>query len=508
SGSGQSFDFDANGGLYNDFSLTDTDTPNDQTLIPGLYSVSETVPAGWELTSATCVSSIADTETPGNLELDAAETITCTFTNTQQAKIIVEKTCEPADDPQEFSFVPSWTDGFDLPCGGSEESGFLSPGSGYSVSETVPDGWALDSATCDNADDPSDITLDPGETVTCTFHNIKNGKIIIEKQTIPDGATQSFTFTGDVAGSLSDGQTAMEEVAPGNYSSTETVPDDWTLKGIVCDDDDSSGTDETANFVVAAGEEVKCTFTNIKNPFITIEADDTNEVNDDHTFTIFVGQDGGGGPEGIAGVEVTVTFSPSDPGTITGNPCTTDVNGECEVTINSSVAGVFTATASATVDIMGVQFPISTDDTGENSGPATKTYVDAKINITPQEAANAVNDPHEITAAVMVNDGGGFDPAPDGTTVTFSLQNSNGATASFVGGVNTCMTTGGSCSVSINSPTPGDVEIDASVDVTVGGVLLTRATDGNAGPGGSDSAEKVYVDARISIAADDTNEVG
>src|SRR5678816_4251061 len=79
SGDPQSFDFDAGGGSYADFSLTDAAAANDQTLVPGNYSVSETVPGGWDKTGDSCVSSIGDTETSGALELDAGETITCTF---------------------------------------------------------------------------------------------------------------------------------------------------------------------------------------------------------------------------------------------------------------------------------------------------------------------------------------------------------------------------------------------------------------------------------------------
>ena len=49
---------------------------------------------------------------------------------------------------------------------------------------------------------------------------------------------------------------------------------------------------------------------------------------------------------------------------------------------------------------------------------------------------------------------------------------------------------------------------NASVALTVGGVNLTRSTSGNAGPGGSGAATKVFVDANITIGANDTNEVG
>jgi hypothetical protein len=78
----QSFNFTATGSGYTNFSLADLSDPNNQELVPGTYGVSETVPTGWDLTSATCVSSLGDQETPASLELDAGETITCTFNNT------------------------------------------------------------------------------------------------------------------------------------------------------------------------------------------------------------------------------------------------------------------------------------------------------------------------------------------------------------------------------------------------------------------------------------------
>jgi hypothetical protein len=49
----------------------------------GNYMVTENPVEGWTQTSATCVSSKEDTEVPGNLSLQAGETITCTFVNTK-----------------------------------------------------------------------------------------------------------------------------------------------------------------------------------------------------------------------------------------------------------------------------------------------------------------------------------------------------------------------------------------------------------------------------------------
>src|SRR5438093_11310049 len=58
SGDPTSFSFSTTGTGYASFSLTDAATPNGQTLNPGAYSVSEAVPAGWDLTGLSCVSSL------------------------------------------------------------------------------------------------------------------------------------------------------------------------------------------------------------------------------------------------------------------------------------------------------------------------------------------------------------------------------------------------------------------------------------------------------------------
>jgi uncharacterized repeat protein (TIGR01451 family) len=60
----------------------------------------------------------------------------------------------------------------------------------YSVSENVPAGWSLTSATCSNESDPSEIELSAGETVTCVFTNtlvplLGRGAIDVQKSATP-----------------------------------------------------------------------------------------------------------------------------------------------------------------------------------------------------------------------------------------------------------------------------------------------------------------------------------
>jgi hypothetical protein len=156
-----------------------------------------------------------------------------------------------------------------------------------------------------------------------------------------------------------------------------------------------------------------------------------------------------------------------------------------------------TGHASSTIDFGGgAMITVQTDGTGGNSGDAVKTFVDANIQINPPTATNEVNTNHTLTGHVNVNDGSGagFVNAPDGTLITFSLQNSNGATAVFVGGVNTCTTAGGtgSCTVQITSSMGGTTTIHATITVSVGGVSLTRAT-GDAHVGDSVDAQKNWI---------------
>jgi plastocyanin len=227
--------------------------------------------------------------------------ITCTFTNTEdftstRGKIVVDKVTNPTGDPTSFDFTTTYGSPFSLTDAATpNDSGqVLLPGT-YQVSETANTNYVT-TATCtsskgDPADDPSSINLSAGEVVTCTFTNTKRGKIIVEKQTNPDGAAGSFTFTGDAAGSISDGgQIVVNNVAPGTYTSTESDPAPaFDLISIACDDGASTtpssgslGT-RTATFKVDPGETVKCTFTNTKRGHIIVDKV-TNPSGDPQSF--------------------------------------------------------------------------------------------------------------------------------------------------------------------------------------------------------------------------------
>ena len=255
-GDPQVFDFDAS---YDGdgFSLADGQQNDSGLLAPGTYSVSEDVPAGWDLESAVC----SDGSAASAISLQPSEVVTCVFTNEKDARIVVEKQTLPNGDPQVFAFTAGYdADGFSLSDGQQNNSGDLDPGT-YSVSEVVPAGWDLESALCSDQSPVGAISLQAGEVVTCVFTNEKDAKIVVEKQTDPEGAAQTFVFTAsyDADGfSLSDGQqNDSGDLDPDTYSVSETVPANWVLTSAVCSDQSPASAIE-----LSAGEVVTCVFTN------------------------------------------------------------------------------------------------------------------------------------------------------------------------------------------------------------------------------------------------------
>lgn len=188
-GDAQLFTFDPSWSTT-DFQLADATTPHDSGfLVPGTYSVAETVPSGWDLTSATC----SDGSPVTAIALGPGETVTCTFTNTKRGKIIVRKiTTGSAGGP--FGFTTTGGHGlaasFNLttvtagvPVGNTYLIGAAGIGGTYTVTESsLATGFVLTDLGCSvngGAATPGNLgtrtvtitNLQPGAVVTCTFVN-------------------------------------------------------------------------------------------------------------------------------------------------------------------------------------------------------------------------------------------------------------------------------------------------------------------------------------------------
>ena len=385
----QAFSF--TGGLGTFSLVDDGSNGNTATFLnvkPGSYTVTEGAVSGWDLSDVTCNgtggSSGSRDGSSAAISLTPGGSVTCTFTNTKRGTIIVDKVTDPSADPASFDFTlqggpDSVSQTFSLTDQATpHDSGALKPGT-YSVAETPLAGWDLTGATCSDGSTPNAIDLAPGETVTCTFTNTKRGTIIVEKQTSPDGASGQFTFTGDAAGTISDGgQIVVSNLKPGTYTSTEAAPgSDWDLGAIVCNDANSSGdvTTRTATFRLEAGETVTCVFTNVQRGTITIIKDAVPNDPQDFSFTQTIDESGGFSLDDDADSTLSNTktfehvlagdYSVTEAGVggwdLTGVECTTTgestatrdgMSVDIHLTTGGSVTCVFTNTKRGSITIV------------------------------------------------------------------------------------------------------------------------------------------------------------
>ena len=110
-------------------------------------------------------------------DTDTAQDVYSTTVPAGQIRVVLDVV---PDDPQDFSFTAGGglsPSSFSLD---DDSDGTLSnlrtfdpvlPGSGYSVTQTLPASWFLADVRCDDGSPPSNISVSAGEIVTCTFTN-------------------------------------------------------------------------------------------------------------------------------------------------------------------------------------------------------------------------------------------------------------------------------------------------------------------------------------------------
>jgi Prealbumin-like fold domain/Domain of unknown function (DUF5979) len=247
--------------------------------------------------------------------------------------IVIDKVTDPSGDPKSFDFTltggPSTLNqSFSLTDAATpHDSGAVLAGNGYSAAETVPAGWDLTTATCDDGSPVTNIDVSVNETVTCTFTNTKRGRILVDKVTDPSGDSTSFPFTLTGGPStlnqsfgLTDAAAAHDSgaILPGSgYAAAETPQAGWDLTSSTCSD----GSPVT-NINVGAGETVTCTFNNKARGQINIHKDDdAGNALQGAVFTLFVDNPPLDGPAPHGATD-----------TATANTCTTGANGNCSLT--------------------------------------------------------------------------------------------------------------------------------------------------------------------------------
>ena len=255
----------------------------------GGYSVAETVPAGWDLTSAVC----SDGSPVANINVSANETVTCTFTNVKRGSITIVKSANPQL-PDDFNFAAGVLGTFQLDDDGNNANTLsnaktfsdLAPGT-FPVQESLAAGWALQSITCNDANSTTagataTIRLEAGENVTCTFTNIAAPATIkIDKTTIGGDGGFNFLLDGAVDIPLAlttvngSGSTGNVALVPGTtYTVSETDPGPAWIAGqlscVVLRSGAGAAIPEPLTFTVLPGDAITCSITNTKKGTVII----------------------------------------------------------------------------------------------------------------------------------------------------------------------------------------------------------------------------------------------
>lgn len=237
---------------------------------------------------------------------------------------------------------------------------------------------------------------------------------------------------------------------------------------------------------------------------ISIGTNGTNRVGQPHTFTVTVTRDdsAAGAFVGVQGITVTGAITQSGGSTATfvgGSTCVTGTAGTCDLTVTSPTTGTATVNASATVIADGLSINVLTNGLLGSSGPATKTWVDARIAIAGTDT-DGITEEHTFTVTVTKDLGTGTFVAAVGEDVNVTLTSAGGAvyvldtsktTCDVVGAGQTFVHTnpdtgaGGTCVVVFTSGTAGTVTGTASSSLTVSGVAITVTTNGANGNSGS-----------------------
>ena len=246
-------DTDAGDGTY-----SNTTTFNN--LTPGSgYVVTESAVSGWDLTNIACsAGGVADlANSKATITLAAGANVTCTFTNTKEGSITIEKVTVPSSHAQDFAFTTTGTglssftldtDAGNADFPSSKTFTGLSPDT-YTVTETGVTGWDLTDVTCTTGGSDvgavATIVLPAGGSVTCTYTNTQRASLTLNK--VENGGlplsrawefqlrtgtstTQAGSLVATASANVTTGViTFPGTFAPGAYNLCEVgMPVDWT----------------------------------------------------------------------------------------------------------------------------------------------------------------------------------------------------------------------------------------------------------------------------------------
>jgi Ni2+-binding GTPase involved in maturation of urease and hydrogenase len=210
-------------------------TPLITGILPGTYTVTETLPTGWA----------ANDVLTKTVSVGIGGTGVVTFNNTAQGNLQIVKNTTGGNGTFTFtttgpSTVPVQTI---LTLGGPPGSGTtplitgILPGT-YTVVESLPAGWVTTDVLTKT------VSVGINGTGVVTFNNTAQGNLRIVKNTTGGNGTFTFTTTGPstvpvqtivtLGGPPGSGQTPLiTGILPGTYTVTETLPTGWVTNDVL-----------------------------------------------------------------------------------------------------------------------------------------------------------------------------------------------------------------------------------------------------------------------------------
>jgi uncharacterized repeat protein (TIGR01451 family) len=315
--------------------VSGTPAVTDVPVLPGNYGLTETGPAGYSNNGFTCTG--ATQFDPNNIAIAIGQDVTCTIVNSDApATLTLAK--QVRNDSGGTATETDWTLAAAGPTpitgvhGSAAVTGVLvNPGT-YDLSEAdgppgyVPSIWSCNGGTMGG---PAQVTLAPGQDVTCTITNDDaQAHLTLVKEVVnDDGGTagvgdwtlQAAGPTTEFSGASGTAAVTAVPVEPGFWSLAETDgPTGYTASDWACT---STGLGQPLGDLVsiALGENVTCTIVNDDDPaLLTLVKEVTNDnggtaVVTDWTLTATGPTAGVTGPTG----DPAVTDAPVVAGTYT-----------------------------------------------------------------------------------------------------------------------------------------------------------------------------------------------
>ena len=235
--------------------------------------------------------------------------LTCTFVNTRNIDIAIVKNAQGGNLTVGYTILNAGGGTIATPSittvGGTgvANAGITVPSSGsvsFSIVENTAPGYQLTAIAC-SADQGTltvnstniatrtvSLTASAGTVASCTFTNVRRPTVTIRKQSV--GGTGSFGFGSGTNGlpaalTLDTGTANPQSSAPFTITDitqpatlTEAVPAGWALSGWACTEPPGvtvvSGTSPTMSIpanVLDDGNDLTCTFTNVRQPRLRLQ---------------------------------------------------------------------------------------------------------------------------------------------------------------------------------------------------------------------------------------------